>query len=126
MTPRLLETLIRLSTAHAKSRLSTSIDKEDVEQANEILEYAFNQDSAQEKKRDDMERAQKRRMKNNANERNDDSSNDDDDEDDEDDVNDVPIAVEGRKTATLVPFSNVDLKPILNLLVQEANAMILF
>lgn len=44
MTPRLLETLIRLSTAHAKSRLSIEVDEEDVMTAYDILLFACNQD----------------------------------------------------------------------------------
>lgn len=41
ITPRTLETLIRLSTAHAKCRLSPTVDVVDAEVAKEILEYAL-------------------------------------------------------------------------------------
>ncbi|MES1904459.1 MAG: MCM DNA helicase complex subunit, partial [Paramarteilia canceri] len=39
ITPRALETLIRLATAHAKVRFSTEVKKEDAEFAVEILQY---------------------------------------------------------------------------------------
>ncbi|KAI9204443.1 MCM2/3/5 family-domain-containing protein [Polychytrium aggregatum] len=41
ITPRTLETLIRLATAHAKCRLSTVVEEGDAEVAKEILEYAL-------------------------------------------------------------------------------------
>lgn len=41
ITARTLETLIRLSTAHAKCRLSQIVDESDVEVAVEILQYAL-------------------------------------------------------------------------------------
>jgi DNA replication licensing factor MCM3 len=41
ITPRTLETLIRLSTAHAKARLSKHVEEIDVEVANEILVFAL-------------------------------------------------------------------------------------
>ena len=41
MTARTLETLIRLSTAHAKARLSTRVQAEDAEAAEGILKYAL-------------------------------------------------------------------------------------
>lgn len=40
MTARTLETLIRLSTAHAKSRLSSRVDDKDAEAAEQILRFA--------------------------------------------------------------------------------------
>ncbi|KAJ3227821.1 MCM DNA helicase complex subunit [Clydaea vesicula] len=41
ITARTLETLIRLSTAHAKCRLSEKVEESDVEVALEVLEYAL-------------------------------------------------------------------------------------
>ncbi|KAE8213600.1 hypothetical protein CF327_g2910 [Tilletia walkeri] len=41
LTARTLETLIRLATAHAKSRLSREVEEEDAEAAEEILRFAL-------------------------------------------------------------------------------------
>lgn len=41
MTARTLETLIRLSTAHAKARLSTKVEQQDAIVAEEIMRYAL-------------------------------------------------------------------------------------
>jgi len=41
LTARTLETLIRLSTAHAKSRLSTKVEQDDARVAEEIMRYAL-------------------------------------------------------------------------------------
>lgn len=41
ITARALETLIRLSTAHAKARLSRTVDVEDAEAAIEMVSYAY-------------------------------------------------------------------------------------
>jgi len=41
LTARTLETLIRLATAHAKARLSTSVDERDAMAAEEILRFAL-------------------------------------------------------------------------------------
>lgn len=41
MTARTLETLIRLSTAHAKARLSTKVEQDDARVAEEIMRYAL-------------------------------------------------------------------------------------
>ncbi|KAI9333704.1 MCM2/3/5 family-domain-containing protein [Obelidium mucronatum] len=50
ITPRTLETLIRLSTAHAKARLSKLVEKVDTEVAREILEFALYQKMDKKKK----------------------------------------------------------------------------
>ena len=41
VTVRTLETLIRLSTAHAKARLSRHVEAEDAEVAIELVDYAY-------------------------------------------------------------------------------------
>jgi len=41
VTARTLETLIRLSTAHAKARLSRSVDRKDAEAAVELMRFAL-------------------------------------------------------------------------------------
>lgn len=42
VTARALETLIRLSTAHAKARLSKTVDREDAETAIELVQVKDN------------------------------------------------------------------------------------
>lgn len=41
VTARTLETLIRLATAHAKARLSRTVDIEDAQTAIELVQYAI-------------------------------------------------------------------------------------
>lgn len=41
VTARALETLIRLSTAHAKARLSKTVDLEDSQSAIELVQFAY-------------------------------------------------------------------------------------
>jgi DNA replication licensing factor MCM3 len=41
MTARTLETLIRLATAHAKARLSSTVDERDADEAEKILKFAL-------------------------------------------------------------------------------------
>merc|ERR1712056_172227 len=50
ITARCLETIIRLSTAHAKLRLSKKVSLVDVEQAVELLNFALTNDAEPEEK----------------------------------------------------------------------------
>ena len=74
MTARTLETLIRLATAHAKSRLSSRVEERDALAAEAILRFALFKEVIA-----DPSRRKKRRVADDA------MSTDDDDEDNEDD-----------------------------------------
>lgn len=82
MTARTLETLIRLSTAHAKARLSGRVEESDAIAAEEILKFAlFREVAVKERSRN------KRRKTRDANE---DSSEDQSESDSDDGDDDVP------------------------------------
>ena len=51
MTARTLETLIRLSTAHAKARLSNRVEQKDAEIAEQILRYALFKEVVEDERR---------------------------------------------------------------------------
>ncbi|KAI3634806.1 hypothetical protein MIR68_007187 [Amoeboaphelidium protococcarum] len=75
VTPRTLEALIRLSTAHAKARLSPLVEAQDAEAACELINYSFFREMAP------VEKPKTKKAKtNNAN-----GANDDDDDKDSSD-----------------------------------------
>ncbi|KAJ3037653.1 MCM DNA helicase complex subunit [Rhizophlyctis rosea] len=79
ITARTLETLIRLSTAHAKARLSPMVDEEDVEVAVEILKFALYKEVHKKKK------SRSKRVRTEGNGGGSDEDDDDDEEDEDDD-----------------------------------------
>lgn len=82
MTARTLETLIRLATAHAKARLSASVDRKDAEVAEGILRFALFKEVVE------VERHKRRRVNGRTPASDDDDSagSDSDDNDDGDDA----------------------------------------
>ncbi|KAF2666844.1 DNA replication licensing factor mcm3 [Microthyrium microscopicum] len=77
LTARTLETLIRLSTAHAKARLSNRVDQKDAEQAEKILRYALFKEVISEERR---KRRKTTQRDTEAMSTDDDDSSDDDDD----------------------------------------------
>jgi DNA replication licensing factor MCM3 len=80
LTARTLETLIRLSTAHAKARLSVKVESDDARAAEEIMRYALYKEVAkrQKKKKRKLNRAGA------AGDKDEDDSQDSSDEDEND------------------------------------------
>jgi DNA replication licensing factor MCM3 len=89
LTARTLETLIRLSTAHAKSRLSSRVEQKDAEQAEKILRYALFKEVVEEERR----KRRKTRRDEDA------MSTEDDDDSDESSDGDVPVRTTQRRSA---------------------------
>lgn len=81
MTARTLETLIRLSTAHAKARLSNRVEQKDAEVAEQILRYALFKEVVEDERR--KRRRTRRTADPDAMSSDDDSSSSDDDDGDE-------------------------------------------
>lgn len=77
MTARTLETLIRLSTAHAKARLSHRVEEKDAEAAESILRFALFKEVVED------ERKKRRKVSRADDAMSTDSSSDDDDNDDD-------------------------------------------
>lgn len=75
MTARTLETLIRLATAHAKSRLSSRVEEKDAEAAEEILRFALFKEVVK-------SRRKRRKLGEDVDMRSDSSDNDEDDDED--------------------------------------------
>ena len=82
MTVRTLETLIRLATAHAKSRLSNRVEERDAEAAESILRFALFKEVVE-----DESRKKRRKTRPLEDEDEDSSSDSDDDSDDGDGAN---------------------------------------
>lgn len=93
ITPRTLETLIRLSTAHAKARLSNRVEEKDAKHAEAILRFAMFKEIVEDTRR-------KRRKVTSFEESDEDSDEDNDDGDDNTPVNDISSATPGRRVAT--------------------------
>lgn len=87
LTARTLETLIRLATAHAKSRLSREVGRQDAEAAEEILRFALFKEVKNKKKK---AMHKKQRMGDGSSRAG--SRSDSDDSDDSDDDSDPEIA----------------------------------
>ncbi|KAJ5085901.1 hypothetical protein N7532_010672 [Penicillium argentinense] len=90
ITPRTLETLIRLSTAHAKARLSNRVDEKDAKHAEAILRFAMFKEVQEDKRT-------KRRKVTTFDE---DSSSNDDSDPELDDNEDDNAPFRGSSTAT--------------------------
>ncbi|KAG8627212.1 hypothetical protein KVT40_004695 [Elsinoe batatas] len=84
MTARTLETLIRLATAHAKSRLSNRVEEKDAEVAEEVLRFALFKEVVTD------ERRKRRRTQ-----RSHDAMSDDNDSDDDDEEGDLGVNGDG-------------------------------
>ncbi|EPE08345.1 dna replication licensing factor mcm3 [Ophiostoma piceae UAMH 11346] len=93
MTVRTLETIIRLATAHAKSRLSSRVDERDALAAEAILRFALFKEVVE-----DQSRRKKRKMRPLEAETNAEESSDDSEDDDDDDGNDDAADGNYRKT----------------------------
>jgi DNA replication licensing factor MCM3 len=77
MTARTLETLIRLSTAHAKARLANTVDEEDAQVAADILKFALFREVVED------EKVKRRRMRAEARRAAGEAGEDDEDSDEE-------------------------------------------
>ncbi|KAJ5246071.1 hypothetical protein N7468_001054 [Penicillium chermesinum] len=92
ITPRTLETLIRLSTAHAKARLSNRVDEKDAKHAEAILRFAMFKEVVEDERR-------KRRKVTTFDEDSEDESDPELDDDEEDDTRHTqPSTTAGRTT----------------------------
>jgi DNA replication licensing factor MCM3 len=78
ITPRMLETMIRLASAHAKSRLSNTVDAKDAEVAESVLRFALFKEVVV------VERRKRRKTTRDAEGMSSDSNESSDDDDDED------------------------------------------
>lgn len=96
MTPRTLETLIRLASAHAKARLSNRVEEKDAKVAEGVLRFALFKEVVED------ERRKKKRARREEDAMSTDDESDSSDEDDEDD-NAATTAGASRRTSTRTP-----------------------
>ncbi|KAF2732176.1 DNA replication licensing factor MCM3 [Polyplosphaeria fusca] len=92
ITARTLETLIRLSTAHAKSRLSKRVEQKDAEIAEQILRFALFKEIVE------TERRKRRRITRDPDAMSTDDDSSDDDEDGDERETTLPRRTGGRST----------------------------
>lgn len=102
MTARTLETLIRLSTAHAKARLSNKVDKKDAKTAAEILRVAMFKEVIKSNKK-----TKRRKMVDQAGDQ--EESDEEEESNDEDDVSDTEMA--GTESALVTSSSSSSTRP---------------
>ena len=84
VTPRTLETLIRLATAHAKARLSNRVDEKDAKRAEAILRFAMYKEVLED------ERRKRRKVTSFGHDSDSDDDSEPDMDDDDDDDNAAP------------------------------------
>ncbi|CEP11977.1 hypothetical protein [Parasitella parasitica] len=101
ITARTLETLIRLSTAHAKARLSKSVEDKDAKAAAEVLRFAMFQEVVR-------VRNVKRRKTRTSNDEESDASLSDDNEEEEEDGEDDVIMEDVDESVNQTAASNGD------------------
>jgi DNA replication licensing factor MCM3 len=98
MTPRTLETLIRLASAHAKARLSSRVEEKDAKVAEGVLRFALFKEVVEDERR---KKKRARREDVDAMSTDNDSDNSDDDDDD------AATAGASRRTGTRTPGRSV-------------------
>ena len=94
ITARTLETLIRLSTAHAKARLSSRVDEKDAKSAESILRFAMFKEVVEDERR-------KRRKVTSFDDDSDSGDSDSDDDDDQTPANNTATPRSNRRGGTL-------------------------
>ena len=94
MTPRTLETLIRLASAHAKARLSNRVEEKDAKVAEGVLRFALFKEVVE-----DERRKNKRARREDVDAMSTDGDSDDSDEDDDD----AATAGASRRASTRTP-----------------------
>jgi len=109
VTARTLETLIRLATAHAKARLSNTVQAKDAKVAKEMMRYVLWKDVKE------RERRKKRRRINNNEAESDEESSEEEDSEEEVPLSDIKSKVNGgnvedqRMGETVSQFSEISI-----------------